>query len=164
LPRFNARTSGIELLRDDTTMEDSITRFTGNEFGGTTLNAVALAASVFGASVFGLGRHVESARAQTALQTEISLTLPLTELRMTARARSEVQAALRAMDNAALSLTFARIHATFRSYIGQDDLTVARALVDYAMLAEAELFARGVLRPAGTESAQDMLTTYQLVL
>jgi len=145
-------------------MKASITHFVSNEFGGATFNAIALSASVFGASVFGLGRFVEAARAQTALQTEISLTLPLTELGMSPGVRSEVQAALHTMDDAALSLTFARIHATFRTYIGEDDLTVARALVDYAMLTEAELFARGVMRPAGTESAQDMLTTYQLVL
>lgn len=145
-------------------MKTTMTNFLDDEFGGATFNAIALAASVFGASVFGLGRFVETARAQTALQTEISLTLPLTELRMSQNARTEVQTALRLMNDADLSLTFARIHATFRTYIGEDDLTVARALVDYAMLAEAELFARGVMRPTGTESAQDMLTTYQLVL
>ncbi|MCC0076037.1 MAG: hypothetical protein H6898_05545 [Rhodobacter sp.] len=135
-----------------------------DECGGVSLNAVALAASVFGASLFGLGRFVEEARAQTALQTEISLTLPLNALRMSAQARVEVEQALQAMSDADLSLTYARIHATFRDYIGQDDLTVARALCDYAMLAEAELVARGVLRPAGTESARDMLMTYELVL
>jgi hypothetical protein len=145
-------------------MKPTIHSFLSNEFGGVPLKAVALAASVFGASVLGMGRFVEQARAQTALQTDISLTLPITQLRMTNQARVEVQSALHSMSNADLSLTFARIHTTFRSYIGEDDLTVARALIDYAMLAEAELFARGVLRPTGTESAQEMLMIYQLVL
>ena len=145
-------------------MKATIQSFVFDEFGGVPLNMVALAASVFGAGVLGMGRFVEQAKAQTALQTEVSLTLPITELRMTNTARVEVQAALHAMANSDLSLTYARIHTTFRSYIGDDDLTVARALIDYAMLAEAELFARGVLRPMGTESSQEMLTTYQLVL
>lgn len=135
-----------------------------DEFGGVSLQAIALAASVFGASLLGMGRYVDHAQAQTARQTEISLTLPLPELRMTDAARAEVQAALGAMDDAALSLTYARIWATFRDYIGEDDLTVARALVDYALLAEAELDSRGIRRPSGTESARAMLTTYELVL
>ncbi|MCB1360853.1 MAG: hypothetical protein H6899_17385 [Rhodobacter sp.] len=135
-----------------------------DEFGGVPLNAFALAASVFGASLFGAGRFVEQARAQTALQTEISLTLPLSELRMSPAARAEVEAALHGMTNDDLRVTYARIHATFRQYIGQDDLSVARALVDYALLAEAELSVRNLGRPAGTESAGEMLTTYQLVL
>lgn len=145
-------------------MKATIHTFVCNEFGGVPLNAIALSVSVFGAGVLGMGRFVEQARAQTALQTDISLTLPFSQLQMTSAARAEVQQALHAMDNADLSLTYARIHTTFRSYIGDDDLTVARALIDYASLAEAELFARGVLRPVGTDSAQDMLVTYQLVL
>lgn len=145
-------------------MAASTERFVRNEFGGVPLNAIALTASVFGASLLGMGRYVEPAHAQTALQTEISLTLPLNQLHMSNAARAEVQAALHAMSNTDLSLTYARIHATFRNFIGEDDLTVARALIDYATLTEAELIARGVLRPLGTESAQDMLTTYQLVL
>lgn len=135
-----------------------------NEFGAITLRATTLAISVFGAAVFGLGRFVEEARAQTALQTEISLNLPMDTLRMSASARAEVEAALSAMSDSDLSLTYARIHATFRDYIGRDDLTVARALCDYAFLAEGELASRGLLRPAGTDSARDMLITYELVL
>jgi hypothetical protein len=163
-PGFKPTTHELNSLWDDKTMKATIQKFVGNEFGGVPLNAVALSASVFGASLLGMGRFVEQARAQTALQSDISLTLPITQLRMTPEARREVQRALDAMSNADLSLTYARIHATFRSYIGEDDLTVARALVDYAMLTEAELFARGVMRPTGTDSAQDMLMTYQLVL
>lgn len=128
------------------------------------LNALGLALGVFGASVFGIGRFDQEARAQTLLETEISLTLPLTELRMNQAAQAEVESALRAMSNSDLSLTYARIHATFREYVGHDDLSVARALVDYAMLAEAELFRRNILRPSGTESSAQMLITYQLVL
>ena len=129
-----------------------------------SLNAVGLALGVFGASTFGIGRFHHEAQAQTRLETSISLTLPLSELRMSAAARAEVENALRGMSNADLSLTYARIHATFREYVGHDDLTVARALVDYATLAEAELFRRNILRPTGTESAAEMMITYQLVL
>lgn len=128
------------------------------------LRIIALTASVFGFSLFGMGRYVQQAQAQTAMETAISLTLPLTELRMSSRARSEVESALRAMSDRDLSLTYARIHSTFRTYVGDDDLSVARALVDYALLAEAELFARGIQRPSGTQSARDMLTAYELVL
>ena len=103
-----------------------------DEFRGVPLKTFALAASVFGASVFGMGRFVEQARAQTSLQTEISLTLPLPQLRLSAAARLEVENALRSMGDHDLALTYGRIHATFRDYIGRDDLSVARALVDYA--------------------------------
>lgn len=145
-------------------MKATIQNFVHDAFGGVPLKIFALSASVFGASLLGLGRFVEQARAQTALQTEIALTLPLSELHMTPGAQAEVLRALAAMSDTDLSLTYARIHATFRSYIGDDDLSVARALVDYATLTEAELSRRRLSRPTGTESAHDMLLTYQLVL
>lgn len=128
------------------------------------LNAVALSLSVFGAAIFGLGRFVREAEAQTVMETSIALTLPTTELQVSRAARVGIEQSLRAMNNEALSLTYARLHATFRDYIGRDDLSVARALVDYAMLAEVELTARGIRRPVGTQSAAEMLVTYQLVL
>jgi hypothetical protein len=145
-------------------MKPAIRDFVHDEFGGVPLNALGLMASVFGISLLGMGRYIEEARAQTALQTEISLTLPLQSLRMDAQAQVQVRSAMHLMNDSELSLTYARIHATFREYLGQDDLTVARALVDYAMLAEAEMHQRGLRRPGGTESARDMLTTYELVL
>lgn len=145
-------------------MKPAIRDFVCNEFGGVPLNALGLMASVFGVSLLGMGRYIEGARAQTALQTEISLTLPLQSLHMDARAQVQVSAAMHQMSDQELSLTYARIHATFRDYLGQDDLTVARALVDYAMLAEVEMHQRGLLRPRDTESARDMLMTYELVL
>jgi len=135
-----------------------------NETRGMSLNAFGLALGVFGASVFGIGRFHSEAKAQTMLETSISLTLPLSELRMSAAARAEVETALRAMSDSDLSLTYARIHATFREYVGHDDLSVARALVDYATLAESELGRRNILRPNGTDSSAQMLITYQLVL
>ena len=145
-------------------MTESQQNLVSNELGAHAFKATTLAVSVFGAAVFGLGRFVHEAQAQTALQTEISLNLPIDSLRMSAQARLEVEAALSAMSDTDLSLTYARIHATFRDYIGRDDLTVARALCDYALLAEAALTNRGILRPAGTESAREMLLTYELVL
>ncbi|MEZ5750865.1 MAG: hypothetical protein R3D60_02495 [Paracoccaceae bacterium] len=65
------------------------------------------------ASAFSAWAYVQQAQAQTAMETAISLTLPLTELRMSSRARSEVESALRAMSDRDLSLTYARIHSTF---------------------------------------------------
>lgn len=135
-----------------------------DKFGGLPLRMVALGAGVFGAAVFGLGRFVDEARAQTALQTAVSLTLPLPELRLSAAARVEIETALRGMTNADLALTYGRIHATFQDYIGRDDLSVARALIDYAALAETELGRRGLNRPTGSDSAGAMLRTYELVL
>lgn len=135
-----------------------------DEYGGVTLKALAMAASVFGASAFGLGRFVEEARAQTALQTSISLTQPLPEIRLSPAARTEVDLALRAMTDADLSMTYARIFATFRDYVGQDDLSVARALIDYAALAESELSRRGLSRPSNTHGSAQMLQTWELVL
>lgn len=135
-----------------------------DECGGVTLKAFAVAASVFGASAFGLGRFVEQARAQTALQSEISLTQPLPELRLSGTARAEVESALRAMTDADLAMAYARIFATFRDYVGQDDLSVARALVDYAALAEVELARRSLARPSNTHGAAQMLQTWELVL
>lgn len=78
--------------------------------------------------------------------------------------RTEVETALRAMPPDTLYLTFARIHAAFRAQIGQDDLSIARTLVDYALLAEAELRARGLPIPDQTDSAGEMLLLYELVL
>lgn len=135
-----------------------------DEYRGVAFRTFALAASVFGAAVFGLGRFVEAARAQTVLQTAISLTLPTPEPRLSATARTEVETALLAMSDDDLALTYARIHTTFLDYIGRDDLSVARALVDYAALTETELIRRGLGRPANTESAGAMLMTYELVL
>jgi len=133
-------------------------------FAGMTLKAVALAASVFGAALLGIGRTVPLAQAQTAVQTEIALIVPLDALRMTESARDEVLTALRGMNDADLRLTYARLCATFSSHIGDDDLTLARALVDYALLTEAEILVRGLERPAGTEAARDLLMTYELIL
>lgn len=138
--------------------------FLRNECGGAGLRMVALGASVFGASLFGLGRFVEAARAQTALQSTISLTLQLPELRLSSAAQVEVQSALQSMSDRDLATTYARIFATFRDYVGMDDLSVARALVDYAALTEAELARRQIDRPAGTQSAAQMLQTWELVL
>lgn len=128
-----------------------------------TLRAMALGLSVFSAALFSFGR-LREAEAQTVQPTEIALMVPIREFQMTSAARVEIAATLHAMTNAELGLTYARLHATFRDYIGRDDLSVARALVDYAALAEAELETRGLRRPTGTESAQAMLTTYELIL
>ncbi|MFN4099411.1 MAG: hypothetical protein ACK4GT_06510 [Pararhodobacter sp.] len=133
-------------------------------FGGLTLKTIALGMAVFGASMLGIGRALPVAQAQSAVQTEIALILPLADLRMTESARNEVLTTLRGMSDTDLRLTYARLCATFRAHIGDDDLSLARALVDYALLTEAEMDIRGVPRPAGTDAARELLKTYELVL
>ena len=124
---------------------------------------LALALSVFAAGLFGFGRPLEGAQAQT-VQTLPLETPALQALQLGQSARAEVMGALQGMDTRTLSLTYARIHATFRHLLGAPDLSVARALVDYAALTEAELSRRAAARPEGTESAADMLRLYELVL
>lgn len=124
---------------------------------------LALALSVFAAGLFGFGRPLDGAQAQTA-QSLPHDAPALVSLQLGASARAEVTQALQSMDARTLSLTYARIHATFRELLSVADLSIARALVDYAALTEAELTRRATARPAGTESATDMLRLYELVL
>lgn len=132
------------------------------EYADLSLRVLALTLAVYGASQFAPGR----AEAQTQ-----PLPLPVAggaapglSLRMGPAAQAEVRAALGAMDDDMLRLTYARIHATFRQFLGHDDLSVARALVDYAALAQAELGRRSLTVPPGTDSAEDMNLAYELVL
>jgi len=105
------------------------------------------------------GVAAQTTGASPVAHTPLSATLQLDQSQ-----RTEVEAALRAMPPDMLYLTFARIHAAFRAQIGQDDLSIARALVDYAMLAEAEMHARGLPHPESTATAGEMLLLYELVL
>jgi hypothetical protein len=134
-----------------------------NEHGGVALDAVALSAAVFGAALVAMGRVDIGARAQS--QPAAAL-MPHSDVpvQMLPAARTEVQAALQAMQDAELSLAYARIHATFRAQLGQADLSVARALVDYAQLAAIELARRNVSLPVGSESPSEMRRLYDLVL
>ncbi|KPQ08021.1 MAG: hypothetical protein HLUCCA12_02810 [Rhodobacteraceae bacterium HLUCCA12] len=110
----------------------------------------------------------QPAPAQSAGATTASAPAPRRSLddvlRLPATQRTDVEAALRDMPPERLYLTFARIHAAFRLQIGKDDLRLARALVDYALLTERELRLRGLSRPESTESAAEMLLLYELVL
>jgi hypothetical protein len=142
-------------------MTRTIQHFVSDEFGGMRSDILALGLSVFAAALLGIGRMSEGARAQT-LET-VSME-PLPPLQLAATARGEVLSALQSMDNRTLSLTYARIHSTFRQLIGSDDLSLARALIDYAALTEAELTRRAASRPPGTESAAEMMRLYELVL
>lgn len=126
------------------------------------LRALCLGLTVFGAALLAPGRFEPVAQAQT---------LPVSGIgpgglvvRMDARVRAEVAGSLAAMDNRTLSLSYARIHAAFREFLGHDDLSVARALIDYAALAEAELIRRGLPLPPGTQSPARMHLAYELVL
>lgn len=102
--------------------------------------------------------------AQSAATNPVVQILPSDALLLRPAQRAEVEDALRAMPPEMLYLTFARIHAAFRAHIGDDDLRVARVLVDYALLAEHELERRGIARPDSAESATEMLRLYELVL
>ena len=126
------------------------------------LQPVALCLSVFAASLFGISRL----DAQTGPATGVSLTdgLPLPEVSMQPAVRVEISGALRAMDDAELRLTYARIHAAFREFLGHDDLSVARALIDYAALAQDELNHRDLPRPEGSDSPAGMAIAFELVL
>jgi hypothetical protein len=124
--------------------------------------AAVLCLSVFGASLMTPGR-VEAQTAGPVLPP-VAAGLPGLTLQMSPQVRAEVQSALQAMPNRELSLTYARIQTVFRTYLGNDDLSVARALIDYAALAETELMRRGLPRPEGTESAAWMNLAYELVL
>ncbi|WP_333830012.1 hypothetical protein [Pararhodobacter sp.] len=134
-----------------------------------TLPAPALGAArraLTGALVMGLACLYAPALpvvAQTQATTVAHASLP-EGLQLLAGERERVQEALRSMAPDMLYLTFARIHAAFRQQIGRDDLRLARALIDYAALAESELAARGLERPDATESASEMLRLYELVL
>jgi hypothetical protein len=127
-----------------------------------TLTALALAMSIFGASMAVAGRTL----AQTLTHQDAIAAVGLQgfALRMEPQVRAEVETALRRMTDSELRLTYARIHATFRAFLGHDDLSVARALLDYATLTQAELDRRNLSRPEGTESAAGMGIAYELVL
>lgn len=126
------------------------------------LRMLALTLSVFGASVFAPMRLVSPARAQSLSPAAVEVTG--LALQMQPQVRVEVASALSAMPDAQLGLTYARIHATFREFLGHDDLSVARALIDYAALAETELTRRGLPLPQGVEPSAGMYLAYELVL
>jgi hypothetical protein len=143
-------------------IDGRVRRIVACEGGPLALRAVCLSLTVFGASLMAPGRFEPVAQAQTVPATGIGPAGLV--LRMDARVRAEVGAALGAMDNRDLALTYARINATFREFLGHDDLSVARALIDYAVLAEGEMRRRGLPLPPGTESAERMHLAYELVL
>lgn len=129
----------------------------GRQAAGATLSAVLLIA--FAASVAAF-----PAPAQTQHATPASLGAPAQTLHLGPSERDQLEAALRAMSVHDLRLTFARIHATFRAHIGDDDLRLARALIDCAFLTQAELARRGHGHPESTESAGEMLRLFELLL
>lgn len=118
----------------------------------------ALAVVLSGAVAFGVSAAPIAAQ-PTATGAQVHV-----QPRLDPHQRAEVETALRAMPADLLYLTHARIHAAFRAQIGQDDLRLARALVDRALLTEAELRSRALPVPEGSASAAQMLTLYELVL
>lgn len=122
--------------------------------GRATLSTVLLIA-------FAAAFAAPPARAQTQHATPVALVQPL---HLGQSDRAQLEAALRAMSVHELRLTFARVHATFRAHIGDDDLRLARALIDCAFLTQAELARRGYGHPESTESADEMLLLYELLL
>lgn len=129
---------------------------------GQALRAVGLGLSVFAAGLVAPGHIAPVARAEALPAASVGM--PDLALRMAPRVRTEVSAALAAMSDADLSLTYVRINATFREFLGHDDLSVARALIDYAVLAEAELRRRNLTLPEGTESAAELHLAFELIL
>lgn len=144
----------------------AIRMFLAAQSGHASLRAMALGLSVFAAGLMAPWRiepRIElRAEAQTLDIGAVALASPGPQ--MQPRVQSEVAAALSAMPDGELSLTYARIHAAFRQFLGHDDLSVARALIDYATLAETELRRRDLARPPGTDSASGMHLAYELVL
>lgn len=133
-----------------------------SEFLRLSLQALSLSMSVFGASLIHAGR-VEA----QALADPVAIALsasPGMALQMSPAVRAEVTQSLRQLADPELSRAYAGIHAAFRAWLGRDDLSVARALLDYASLAEAELRRRDLPHPDGTDSAAGMSIAYELVL
>lgn len=140
----------------------AIRMFLAAQSGHASLRAMALGLSVFAAGLMAPWRIEPRAEAQTLDIGAVALASPGPQ--MQPRVQSEVAAALSVMPDGELSLTYARIHAAFRQFLGHDDLSVARALIDYATLAETELRRRDLPRPPGTDSASGMHLAYELVL
>lgn len=141
-----------------------IDEFISSECGGVALDALALALGVFGAAALAVGR-VDAAQAQTLAQpAAAAMGQGDVMVQMQPHAQAELIQSLRDLPGQDLSLAYARIHATFRLQLSAQDLSVARALVDYAVLTAAELARRNIALPAGAETPAEMLRLYELVL
>lgn len=123
----------------------------------------AVAALLMGAAVVAADTGNGPAAAQGLVNTADRGSTPLAS-QIDPAIRAEASASLRAMRPDDLWLTYARLHAAFRASLDEIDLRPARAMIDYAALAEIELERRGLPRPPDTESAAEMLTLLELVL
>lgn len=100
----------------------------------------------------------------TSRSTTSHATLSGTGPVLDAATRAEVREALRQMSAEELRLTAARIHAAFRQQLGAADLRPARALIDYARLAEQELHARSLPWPEELPVSAEMEQLFALIL
>ena len=139
-------------------MPHGSTSFWLDETGAARLGWLMLGTGLFiGAA--SLPGHQERLHAQEA---SVASAIPSGPVSTEDQAR--LARAMSEMEPAELSLTYARIHASFRALLGHEDPGAARALVDYAAVAEAEMHRRRIARPEGTESADDMRLLYELVM
>ncbi len=139
-------------------MPSETTSFWLDESGAVRLGWLVLGTGLF-VGAAGLPGHHQPLRAHEA---PASAAIPAGPV--SAEDRARLARAMAAMEPAELSLTYARIHASFRALLGHQDPGAARALVDYAAVAEAEMHRRRIARPEGTESAREMRLLYELVM
>lgn len=140
-------------------VQTPLTAFLRAESGATRLGWLALGTALFAGLVLAPGHH-DRVQAQEAGAT----IAPVSAGPIDVAARQRLEQVLQEMGPAELSLTYARIHASFRALLSHHDLGAARALVDYAFVAETEMHRRRIARPEGSESAREMLLLYELVL
>lgn len=141
-------------------MRARLDAFVQSDSGSVHLRWLALGAGLFAALLPAPGHHGQ-AQAQAVA---VAASAPVSAGPIDDADRARLEQALQGMSAGELSLTYARIHASFRALLGHEDLGAARTLVDYATIAESEMHRRRIARPEGTESARQMLLLYELVL
>ncbi|MCC5986441.1 MAG: hypothetical protein JJT95_02090 [Pararhodobacter sp.] len=139
-------------------VQSPLTAFLREECGAARLGWLALGTALFAGLALAPGHH------DRVQAHEAGTLAPVSAGPIDDAGRQRLEQALQGMGAAELSLTYARIHASFRALLSHHDLGAARALVDYAIITETEMHLRRIARPEGTASARDMLLLYELVL
>lgn len=147
-------------MSDLTSLRNRGRKKTDSVVSGAMIFAVATVIVV----VINLSDITSETRTDSRTQTPSSHHFAAEDILMTNAALAEIRATLVKMDDTELNAAYITIDAAFRNSIGHDDLSVARALCDYAILVEAELTARGRSLPPDTIESRDMLLLYELVL
>lgn len=139
-------------------MPSEPTSFLHDESGAMRLGWLVLGTGLF-AGAASLPGYQDQLSAQEA---PVSAAIPAGPV--SAKDQARLARAMETMDAAELSLTYARIHLSFRALLGHEDPGAARTLIDYATIAEAEMHRRRIARPKGTESASRMRLLFELVM